>query len=289
MGYPIASCKSRVFSSQATGVVLLLDETGLGSPTAAYSWARKLRSAYGDTQCVRGRRASDNAEADFGFISNELTSSCTASASTGGLYDGQTLATFFSGTDGFEVTRYDQSGNGNHITQSTASLQYQFVSSGALMTGSNSKPRGVSSGTRRMTLPNAFSGLTTGYVMAVLRADGNGTPHWGFGSVGNDFYPYTDGKIYDAFATTARKDNITPAATISNFTMYTVLSASGNWTCWHNNSQSFTTATNTVGWDTTPTLEAGTISWHELVIWGSDKSGSQTTAFNNVDAFYALP
>lgn len=52
----------------------------------------------------------------------------------------KTLATFCSGTDGFVVTWYDQSGNGRDATQATASLQPKIVSSGTVITGSNSKP-----------------------------------------------------------------------------------------------------------------------------------------------------
>ena len=74
---------------------------------AAYS-LRQLTSTYSGS-AVRVRRASDNTEQDIAFVNNEL--------------DTASLDTFCSGTAGFVTTWYDQSGNGNDMTQSTASQQ----------------------------------------------------------------------------------------------------------------------------------------------------------------------
>ena len=86
-----------------------------GGAAAAYS-LRKLDSLYSGS-AVRVRRASDNAEQDIAFANNEL--------------DTATLETFASGTDAFVTTWYDQSGNGNDATQTTASAQPKIVSSGS--------------------------------------------------------------------------------------------------------------------------------------------------------------
>lgn len=100
---------------------LLLDS--YPNAAAAYS-LRKLRRAYtGDA--IRVRRASDNTEQDIGFVNNEL--------------DTSTLTSFCSGTNGFVKTWYDQSGNGNDASQTTASNQPQIVSSGSTIT-ENGKP-----------------------------------------------------------------------------------------------------------------------------------------------------
>ncbi len=75
---------------------------------AAYS-LRKLRSAYSGS-AIRVRRASDNTEQDIGFnVFGEL--------------DTVSLASFCSGTNGFVKTWYDQSGNANDATQTTAANQ----------------------------------------------------------------------------------------------------------------------------------------------------------------------
>ena len=65
---------------------------------------------------MRGRRSTDNAEANF--TSAEVT-------------DG-TLETWASGGDVFVVTLWDQSGAGRDLTQATTTLQPKIVSSGVL-------------------------------------------------------------------------------------------------------------------------------------------------------------
>ena len=89
----------------------------------AYS-LRKLRDAYSGS-CIKVRRASDSTELDIGFVSNVL--------------DTASLETFCSGTDGFVSVWYDQSGNGNNLTQTSASSQSQVVSSGSVIL-ENGKP-----------------------------------------------------------------------------------------------------------------------------------------------------
>ena len=80
----------------------------------AYS-LRKLRTAYTGS-AIRVRRASDNAEQDIGFDFS-------------GRLDTSSLTTFCSGTNGFVTTWYDQSGNSNDATQSTAAYQPKIYDS----------------------------------------------------------------------------------------------------------------------------------------------------------------
>jgi hypothetical protein len=111
-----------IVASQIQSYAFLLDT--YTSAAAAYS-LRKLRSAYTGS-AIRVRRSSDNTETDIGF------------SSTFGL-DTTSLTTFCSGTNGFVTTWYDQSGNGNNATQTTASNQPQIVSSGSVI-NVNTKP-----------------------------------------------------------------------------------------------------------------------------------------------------
>lgn len=97
----------------ASAAAPLLLDTYSGA-AAAYS-LRKLRT--GVTNVVRVRRSSDNTEQDF-----------TATQVTDG-----TLTAFCGAGDGFVRTWYDQSGNSNNATQTTASSQPQIVASGALV------------------------------------------------------------------------------------------------------------------------------------------------------------
>ena len=73
----------------------------------AYS-LRQCRNAYAG-YLVRVRRASDNTEQDIGISNFQL--------------DVASLSSFCSGTNGFVSVFYDQSGNGNNLTQTTASKQ----------------------------------------------------------------------------------------------------------------------------------------------------------------------
>jgi len=87
-------------------------------PAAAYS-LRLLSSKYSGN-AVTVRRSSDNTTANIGF--------------SGTILNTTTLTTFCASTNCFVTTWYDQTGNGNNATQSTAANQPQIVSSGAVIT-----------------------------------------------------------------------------------------------------------------------------------------------------------
>ena len=111
-----------IIGSQIQSFVGLLDT--YPNAAAAYS-VRKLRAAY-TGNAIRVRRSSDNTESDIGFTAL-------------GNLDTTALTTFCSGTNGFVTTWYDQSGNANNATQTTAANQPQIVSSGSVI-NVNSKP-----------------------------------------------------------------------------------------------------------------------------------------------------
>jgi len=86
----------------------------IATPAAAYS----LRSLTGgDPLAVRVRRDTDEQD----FTVSEINS-------------GALVAFVGSGNDGFVETWYDQSGNGNHATQTDTGKQPKIVSSGSLLT-----------------------------------------------------------------------------------------------------------------------------------------------------------
>jgi hypothetical protein len=90
---------------------------------AAYSF-RLLRTLYTGS-AIRVRRSSDNTEQDIGFSSGNL--------------DTTALTTFCGAGNGFVTTWYDQSGNANNATQTTAGNQPQIVSAGSVIL-LNAKP-----------------------------------------------------------------------------------------------------------------------------------------------------
>ena len=95
--------------------------------SGAYSM-RLLNNTYAGS-AVRVRRSSDNAEQDIGFDGS-------------GNLNTTSLTNFITGaTNGFVTTWYDQSGNSNNLTQSTATNQPQIVSGGTILTqGTQNKP-----------------------------------------------------------------------------------------------------------------------------------------------------
>lgn len=111
-----------VLASQIQSFVGLLDT--YPNAAAAYS-VRKLRTAYTGS-AIRVRRSSDNTESDIGFTAL-------------GNLDTSALTSFCGSGDGFVTTWYDQSGNANNATQTTAANQPQIVSSGSVIL-ENGKP-----------------------------------------------------------------------------------------------------------------------------------------------------
>jgi len=101
------------FYTAPAGSLLLDTYTGA---VGAFS-LRQLRTA--QTNCVRVRRTSDNAEQTIGFSS--------------GVIDASSLTTFASATNADVATWYNQIGS-NDVTQSTASKQPRIVTSGTIET-----------------------------------------------------------------------------------------------------------------------------------------------------------
>jgi len=105
-----------------TVAILLLNVDGLSGALAAVS-VRRLNSAY-TGPCMRVRRSSDNAEQDIQFSGNYC--------------DESSITSFVGGGNGFVVTWYDQSGNGNNAggVSFANAINYQprVVTSGTLMT-----------------------------------------------------------------------------------------------------------------------------------------------------------
>jgi hypothetical protein len=133
---------------------------------AAYSLRLLDKDYTGDA--VRVRRASDNTEQDIGFDAN-------------GDLDTSALGTFCSGTDGFVKTWYDQSGNGNDATQTTAGNQPKIYdsSTGVIEEGSagNEKPAidfdGTNDGLNCSTNLRAATGASTVIMVRNLPTSSN--------------------------------------------------------------------------------------------------------------------
>ena len=137
--------------SDASGYVL----DTYAYPSVAYS-LRKLSSS--TTNVIRVRRFSDNAEQDFTSV--QIT-------------DG-TLTTFTGTSHGYVSTWYDQSGNGNHATQSTALEQPRIVSNGVVEL-QNGKPSLYYAGSHHLNVNSPISDARS--VFMTVKQTSNARPH----------------------------------------------------------------------------------------------------------------
>jgi hypothetical protein len=145
---------------------LLLDQVSV-APLCAYSFSRKLRSAYAGA-AFRVRRSSDNTEQDIGF--------------SGTAVDFAALASFCSGTTGFVRTWYSQGSTaGRDLRNTTAGNQPRIYSGGATDAMTN--------GTKGCYFPTAASThllSTGGGFSAGLTGNPGITVAWAFDRVSGE-------------------------------------------------------------------------------------------------------
>ena len=123
-------------------VTALLDD--YQGAAAAYS-VRALNSFY-TGPLVRVRRESDNAERDIRALYN-------------GELDTSALASFSAGTNAYVAVWYDQSGNGNDATQTTASAQPKIYDASTGVVLENGKAAGTLDGVNDFLKSSNFASL----------------------------------------------------------------------------------------------------------------------------------
>lgn len=165
------------------------------------------------------------------------------------------------------ITQWDdQSGHGNHFTNGSGS---GFTVAVADYNGHDTLKGGFSD---YMVGPNLFSGATVGEAILFGRClfDPPGTSDqtrmWSFGTSGQEsHYPWVSGDVYDDWGSTTRQATGNPTLDLSTaFRTYDVLSKAGEWTSRIDGSVHYTTATNTVGFSSTPALGrrvGGGVGW----------------------------
>lgn len=161
-------------------------------------------------------------------------------------------------TDGDAIATWtDKSGQGNDLTQSSGSLKPLFKQ-GAV----GGRPALLFDGVDDfLTVPNFLSAFTAGEVFLVFKRTIETPPSsaksglWEFGTSSNATnFPFTNGIIYDDWGTNTRKTTVDPSPALASPNIYNVISASGEWTSNLNGTQIYTTASNTVGFTTTPSI-----------------------------------
>jgi len=144
---------SNIISVTTLEALLLDTYTGAA---AAYS-LRKLRSGYTGSAIEVRIDTTGQPTYDIGFVDGELDVTTLEGYCTGGL-------------DAYVTTWYDQSGNGNDATQTTASDQPQIVSSGSVIT-ENGKPAVQFDGSDDNFLINSMSSFSDVTIELVLSND----------------------------------------------------------------------------------------------------------------------
>lgn len=152
--------------------------------------------------------------------------------------------TFSSGT---LISQWDDlSGNANNWVQATVTNQPTLTSGAVVFNGTDNFLGGPD-----------FSALTAAEIFIVIQIDteppaaDEQTGLWEMGSSNdNTHFPFTDSNIYDGFASSTRKSTGNPTEALTSYVIYNVISTSSEWTSNINGTQHFTTATNTVGWNT---------------------------------------
>ena len=188
-----AGCpNSSTFDLAVTAAYSPLLDTYTGAKIA-YS-LRKLDSNY-TGNAIRVRRSSDNSEQDIGFTNNEL--------------DTTSLLSFVGSNDGYVTTWYDQSGNSNNATHSTAINQPLIVSSGVVNT-INSKPSIKFNGSVKLSIANNNFGQANSTPYTILTvanmtslpsdtATNGGSHIFGIGSASNGYFTTYGDKIGFAY------------------------------------------------------------------------------------------
>lgn len=273
---------------------------------AAYS-VRRLSSTYtGNLIEVRRTVSAVTVTADVSFDSNNELSLDSEISVTSGSSNATNLGEFVaaagysdpdslgSGQNAFVRTWYDQSGNGNDATQTTAANQPQIVSSGSVIT-ENGKPSlsfdGTDDGltlTSNYVIPTTFSTSwvfkrTASLIHSISFA--NNSQLYPFLSIWftNDYIYFRPGSDGGAF-----KFNISSTGQFLIMDFY----KSNTWNLYRNGnslaSLSYTSSAlnlNSLG-NRNGTSHNGL--YQEFIIWNSDQSSNRTGIETNINDYYSI-
>jgi hypothetical protein len=252
----------------------LLD--GYSGASAAYSF-RKLSSTYSGN-CIRVRRSSDNTEQNIGFVNNVL--------------DTSSLLSFVGANNGFVTTWYDQSGNANNATQSTAAAQPQIVSSGSIIQTSGSIN---AMSCLNKNLSNTQSNTTTQatFIASECSSTGNASTFIvPFGSIGSIPSGNYAGAASNGNAASAHQDFGTPSYFVNNssigstrdnvFDAYAV----GNETIFNIIDGGSTVSNRLLQYEAANLY--GNYKVFEVIIYNTGQSSNRSGINTNINTFYSI-
>ena len=252
-----------------------------------YSAARRVNPNYtGDL--IRVRESGGNTLSNIGFDVN-------------GNLDTTALLAHCGANDGFVVTWYDQSGNGNNATQGTASNQPKIVSSGSLITV-NSKPsilfkNALSGGNILLNLSNVTSAETLS-LFSVVKADvqesnrvflnisdGSNASSISQGSVSDDTFGYRNLGRSNA--------NISTASNL-NQSLLSAIEVSSTASFYLDNSLALGTNTNRISTSGSQIGNNGSSTYgmngklQEIIIYTLDQSTNRAAIESNINSYYSI-
>lgn len=249
-------------------------------PNAGVAYSlRKLRAAYTGS-AIRVRRSSDNTEQDFGFVSNTL--------------DTASLLTFCGAGNGFVTTWYDQSGNGNNATQSTAFNQPQIVSSGAMIT-TNGKNSILFNANKLMLLTSSITVGTSSYTSFVGKRVSSGSRLIGlsrWGTNGYSLYLWSDNNYYYLGKTNSYLAS-SSTDTTTNQLLLTGLNNAGTMSMFKN-SNTITSSSNVLVYSTILDSIGGASgnfsnsNLQEAIFYNSNQFSNRTGIESNINTFYTI-
>jgi hypothetical protein len=259
------------------GSTPLLIDTYPGA-SVAYS-LRKLRTAYSGS-AIRVRRSSDNTEQNIGFVNNVL--------------DTASLLTFCGAGNGFVTTWYDQSGNGNHATQSVAFNQPQIVSGGTMIT-TNGKNSILFNSVKLLNLTSSVTVGASNYTSFVGKRPSSADKLIGlarFSTLGYALYQWSDSKYYFLGKTNDYLISTSTDTTTAQL-LLTGQNSAGTMSIFKN-SNAITSSSNVLIYSTLVDAIGGTsgnlanCNLQETILYNSNQSTNRTGIETNINTFYSI-
>ena len=247
---------------------------------------RKLSSTYtGD--CVKVRRASDNAEQDIGFVSGQI--------------DISSLETFASGGVCHVTTFYDQSGNANNAIQTAAANQPVITDSSGNVTTVNSKPSVL------WTVAESWLEFTpitpySVFVAQKLSTVGGAYANFIIGGANNDYISSgsANASIGLQYLSVSAKASVKNGNNYRNSVLEEFVQAEPNFiqrdlnfnmlSLIHDNSTVLPTASTMSRRTTNTSLGQSTTRGHRAItlIYGTDQSANRAAIESNINSFYNM-
>ncbi len=222
----------------------------------------KLRTAY-TGNCLEVRRSSDNTTLNIGFVNNYL--------------DTASLLTFVGSGNGFVKTWYDQSGNGNNLTQTVSgSFQPQIVASGSLITRNGIATLKATS-SQYLQLNTNITGTVARSWWFSYEKDTTGNQAILGLNIGTYMYLDYGGSQYVGDADFV---SVSPSLSINTFRLINVIYTTASYKMWNNGSQigSNVGGTDTMTLGRVPMSAARTTSvyFNELVYWQNNQTSNRS-------------